>query len=531
MGRPIRLERVKGTNDLLPPLAAHERAIEQRLLDLFAGYGYRFVAVPILEHTDLYLRKAGEDTLARLYAFTYQNRKLSLRPELTASVVRAYVEHLQTAPLPVRLSYSGPVFRYESPQRSRFRQFTQIGLELLGASGAAADAEAMAVALHGLDALGVRQYRLVIGHIGVLLALLRSLDLDQRLVTVLAAGMETLAAQGRAPLAERLAELFPRWLAGAPPDDGDEESLALAALVQTLGEQKARTAVLELLGAMNVGLEGSRSREEIVDRVLAKSSRVHQQPHIEQALAIMEELAQIRGVPDAALASAQALLQRHGVSQSALDELRQTLAALAAYPVAWERVGVDFALSRGLQYYTGLLFEVYYDGRIGEPQLCGGGRYDDLVATLGGSREIPAIGFAYGLERVALAMEAEGATAALNDAPQVLLVPVEPADHAYAVEAAGVLRDAGLRVELDVKNRGVKGSLQHANRSGAPVVIIVGAQERAAHSAVVRAMSTRAEQSVPLHDLAALVSRLSLEVQAGATSTAGATPTAGATHG
>ena len=112
MSRPTRLERVKGTNDVLPPTAKHERAVEDRLLSLFASYGYRFISVPVLEHTDLYLRKAGEDTLARLYSFTYQNRKLSLRPELTASVVRAYVEHLQTAPLPVATMSSmrsGPV--------------------------------------------------------------------------------------------------------------------------------------------------------------------------------------------------------------------------------------------------------------------------------------------------------------------------------------------------------------------------------------------------------------------------------------
>ena len=193
--------------------AAQQREVESRLLGTFAAYGYSQIDVPVLEHTDLYLRKAGEDTLARLYSFTYQNRKLSLRPELTASVVRAAIEHLQAAPLPVRLSYSGPVFRYESPQRSRYRQFTQTGLELLGASGAAAEAEVIALAVRGLDALGVHQYRLVIGQVGVLLALLRSLGLDERLVTALAAGMEMLMERGAEPLLERLVELFPQLAA------------------------------------------------------------------------------------------------------------------------------------------------------------------------------------------------------------------------------------------------------------------------------------------------------------------------------
>jgi len=177
--RSARIERVKGTHDILPPAAARQRGIEDRLLRLFSCYGYRQIAVPVLEHTDLYLRKAGEDTLSRLYSFTYQNRKLSLRPEMTASVVRACVDHLQTAPLPLRLCYSGPVFRYESPQHSRYRQFTQVGLELIGAAGPAADAEVIALALQGLAMLGIKSYRLVIGHIGILLSLLRSLGLDE----------------------------------------------------------------------------------------------------------------------------------------------------------------------------------------------------------------------------------------------------------------------------------------------------------------------------------------------------------------
>lgn len=511
MPRSTRLERVKGTNDVLPPAAARERAVEGHLLQLFAAHGYRQIAVPIIEHTDLYLRKSGEDTLARLYSFSYQNRKLSLRPELTASVIRAYVEHLQANSLPVRLSYCGPVFRYEAPQRSRYRQFTQVGLELVGAAGAAAEAETIALALNGLDAVGVHNYRLVIGHIGVLLALLRSLDMDERLVATLAASMETLAEQGRGPILARLAELFPSWAAEGNPEEGGDESVALAAIVQTLGEEKARGAVLELLSAMNVGLEGSRNSEEIVDRVLVKFARTRQRPQIERALTLMEELGQIRGAPADTLAAAQALLAKHGVADTALVQLRETLAALDAYHLPWERISVDFALSRGLQYYTGLLFEIYHEGAIGERQLCGGGRYDDMVTTLGGNLDTPAIGFAYGLERVLLALEAEAHLPAVSDTAQVLVVPVELSDHAYAVEVAGILRANGVPVEMDVRGRGVKGNLQYANRSGVPTVVIVGSQESATRSAVVRTMSTRSEQHISFDALAGIARSLNPE--------------------
>jgi histidyl-tRNA synthetase len=501
MSRSARLERVKGVNDILPPAAARQRAVEDRLLRLFAGYGYMQLDVPILEHTDLYLRKSGEDTLARLYSFSYQNRKLSLRPEMTASVVRAYVESLQPAPLPVRLAYSGPVFRYEAPQHSRYRQFTQVGLELVGASGAAADAETMALAVRGLETVGVDNYRLVVGHIGVLMALLRSLEMDERLVTTLAANMEALQGQGRDRVYSRLADLFPQWAGEAASAGEDADSLALAALVRTLGEEKARTAVLELLGAMNVGLEGSRSREEIVDRVLAKFAHTRQRPQIEQALGLMEELAQIKGAPDAALAGAAGLLARRGVTSQPVDNLRQALDALDAYAVKWERIGLDFALSRGLQYYTGLMFEVYHEGTTGERQLCGGGRYDDLVTTLGGSRETPAIGFAYGLERVLLAIDVEGRVPAPQNEIQILLVPVEQADHAYAVEVATALRSDGLVVEMDVKGRGVKGNLQHANRQGIPTVVVAGSRERDTRSVVVRDMASHTEKRVTLEEL------------------------------
>jgi histidyl-tRNA synthetase len=501
MPRSPRLERVKGVNDVLPPAAAQQRVVESNLLNVFAAYGYAQIDAPVLEHTDLYLRKAGEDTLARLYSFSYQNRKLSLRPELTASVVRAAVEHLQAAPLPIRLSYSGPVFRYESPQHSRYRQFTQTGLELLGASGAAAEAEVIALAVRGLETVGVRRYRLVIGQVGVVLALLRSLDLDERLVASLAAGMEMLMERGREPLLLRLAELFPQWASEPDTDGDDEESLALAALVQSLGEEKARTAVLELLGVMNVGLEGSRSREEIVDRVLAKFGRVRQRPEIERALDLMAELGKINGAPDSALGSARALLERQGAPAICVTQLSETLAALQDYGVAWERVNVDFALSRGLQYYTGLLFEIYHEGAIGERQLCGGGRYDDLAAALGASRDMPAIGFAYGLERVLLALEAEGTLPAASRSVDVLVVPVDRDDHAYAVQVADALRCAGLSVDLDVRGRGVKGSLQHAGRVSVPFVVIVGLRERDKQTFVVRTMATHQERSVALDDL------------------------------
>lgn len=509
MPRATRLERVKGSHDVLPPRAAQQQAIAQRLLGLCALYGYRQIDVPILEHVDLYLRKSGEDTLARLYSFSYQNRKLSLRPELTASVVRAYVEQLETAPQPQRLCYAGPAFRYEAPQRSRHRQFTQVGVELIGAAGPSADAEVMALALHGLDSVGLQGYRVVIGHLGVLLALLQTLHLDERLLLALVGGMETLVGQGPGPLLSRLNELTSEalqaetlpTLAGDGGDDS-QSTEALLALVQALGEARARTAILELLAAMNVGLEGSRDREEIVDRLLTKFSRAHRRPQISQALALMAELGHIRGEPSVALAQAEALLLREGAPTISLEQIRAVLQSLSAYDAPLERFSLDFGLSRGLQYYTGLIFEVYHEGGDAERQLLGGGRYDDLVMTLGGSRDTPACGFSYGLERLLLALEAEQRLPGAPGQAAVLVAPVEESDQAFAVHLARTLRRAGISTELDVKARRLRGNLQYAGHTGIPIVIIAGGRERETGRVTVRDMRTRREERVALEGLA-----------------------------
>ena len=131
--------------------------------------------------------------IAQLYAFQQRGRELALRPEFTASVARYYVEHAQAEPLPARYRYCGPVFRYENPQAGRSRQFTEFGCELLGASGALADVEIIALALDGLRLAGVQRPRLVLGHIGVVIDFLAGLAIDQRAQDWLTWSMERCA--------------------------------------------------------------------------------------------------------------------------------------------------------------------------------------------------------------------------------------------------------------------------------------------------------------------------------------------------
>ena len=155
---------LRGMRDVFSAEYAQRRDIQAQLEGHLLRHAYVPVELPILENTELYLRKSGEDIASRLFEFDFKSRRIALRPELTASILRAYVEHLQDEPLPLRLQYAGPVFRYEKPQQNRFRQFTVAGAELLGAAGPLADAEILHLACSGLTALGIRNQRLVLGH-------------------------------------------------------------------------------------------------------------------------------------------------------------------------------------------------------------------------------------------------------------------------------------------------------------------------------------------------------------------------------
>src|SRR6266536_2621685 len=220
----LEIQRFRGMNDALPPDESRLRVLTTAIRDHFERFGYRGVDTPIVENLDLFLRKSGEEIAARMYTFTHWNRQLCLRPEHTASVMRAYVNHLQDRPLPLRLSYVGPTFRYEKPQRGRFRQFTEAGVECIGGAGPAAEAEILRLATRGLEALGVRDYRLVIGHLGVVLQLLRQLGIDEHGQALVLGSMEPLARRRteREEIVERIVDL----VGGGPDEAGEDDPLA-----------------------------------------------------------------------------------------------------------------------------------------------------------------------------------------------------------------------------------------------------------------------------------------------------------------
>jgi histidyl-tRNA synthetase len=503
-----RLEKVKGMNDVLPGEYAGSETVLAWLKHSFKAFGYHALDVPVVEHTDLYLRKAGEDIIARLYDFTFQSRRLCLRPEMTASIIRAYIDNLQASALPVRLCYAGPVFRYEKPQRGRQRQFTQAGVELIGAAGPLADAEVIALACRGLDALGLTGYQVVIGHVGILGRFLEGLQLEGRLRDFLLTNIELMRSRGPQAVRERLPAVFPS-LATAEALPTDAVPSGLENVLADLDEPAARAMVLDLLKSMEFELlSSSRSEEEIVSRLLAKIRRRDQAPRVEQALVFLSRLCQLSGAPAAVFEQAEALLSGYNLGLEPMHELRAIIDTLAAYDLDLSKITLDLGLSRGLQYYTGMIFEIYHGSPGDERQLAGGGRYDDLVLTLGGRKSVPGCGFSYGLERIQLALQDEGRLQPAAPAADLLVIPVSPAESADAIRTAEALRKAGLAVEVDVRGRSVTSNLQYANGRRIPFAVVVGSDELVSGLLRLKTMSSGAEQRLSIADVISTVRKV-----------------------
>ena len=202
-----RVERLRGMHDLLPETQQHQRWLLDQLSAFLAQAGYAQVDAPILERSDLFLSSFGQELWQNLYSFHLHHRDLCLRPEYTASICRLYLDHYQQQSLPLRFQYAGPVFRYESPGRSRYRQHTQFGIELFGGQAISADAELMQLACDILRECHIALYRLELGHIGVASGFINRLHLDDSAARLLLSLMERASGAGapRSALSERRA--------------------------------------------------------------------------------------------------------------------------------------------------------------------------------------------------------------------------------------------------------------------------------------------------------------------------------------
>ncbi len=393
--------RLPGMTDLLEEQVELLDATQRALRLCLTRHGYRMVDTPMLESTELFLRKSGGELASQMYSFVEPGgRRVSLRPEFTSAVIRLFIERADDMVLPVRWCYAGPVFRHDprgadgSP-----RQFTQVGAELIGAAGPYADAEVMALACQGLTGVGLQGLSLVVGDVGMVHELLRQFDISERARVFILRSMGELrdGSIGRQAV---LAQARRLGLLG--------ESAPEADLTGAPQRQAARADVHELARRVLANASshpmGVRTPEEIQARLLWKLQATDAPERVERALEFATELAAIRGESATTLDAVRALLRKYDLNSGALASLEGLLDALASHSLDDVEVSLDMGLARGLAYYSGLVFEVRHGAGRDESVVAGGGRYDGLVRALGGPRDVPALGFAYTLEHVAAAL-------------------------------------------------------------------------------------------------------------------------------
>ncbi len=404
----MKINKPRGTRDFLPEVTRKRRYIENKLRQTAKRWGYNEIKTPTFEHIELFTLKSGEGILGEIYNFKDKgDREIALRPELTAPVIRLYVSELQRAPRPIKLYYFDNCFRYERPQKGRFREFWQFGAEVIGSPRPEADAEVIALACRMLHEAGV-DGELHVGHLGIIRTLFTGLDTD---------------TQGQI-----------MRLVDKKDDKGLEDYLE-----EIDADIEMRQKLFEL-----IGLTGSSAVDE------AKA-----------LLGDIEELETFRTLLE--------LLDTHGLDYT-----------------------VNFGIARGLDYYTGMVFEIYSSGLGAQNQVCGGGSY--RLAQLFGGKEVDSTGFALGFDRV---MEV------------CMIEP--PAEDRAVVVCFDETRKEGIRiadslrehliVDVDVMGRSFSAQLKFANTVRARWAVIVGEDEVAQGKVALKDMESGKQELLDPQEL------------------------------
>jgi len=367
-----------------------------KILQVFAEKGYARVEPPILQPADVFLDRSGEEIRRRTFVLTDpEGNELCLRPELTIPVCRMHLE--QKGTFPARYAYNGPAFRFQPGEPDRPSQFLQTGVECLGvADRKRAEIEVLELAVEGVRATGLKSFSLKIGDLTLFSGLIDALDIP---------------AQWRGRLKRHFwrpsyfRELLERLSNGVPvPGERYLASLGSAS------EADARTALLGLMDYLGSTPLGGRTREEIIDRLMEQAAEAAAIRLDKKAVALIERVLSVAGPARASLAELRALMKKNRI------KLEAPLAAMEARIEALEKLGfdekrLDFAarFGRNMEYYTGFVFELWSRDSEGPVQIAGGGRYDQLMRTLGAPRDVPAVGAAIRSERVLAARRKTGA--------------------------------------------------------------------------------------------------------------------------
>ena len=461
------LKKLPGFRDLeQAPRLALNRAYTV-LSDIFSSYGYDAIDTPFLEPTEMFLRKGGGEMASQIYSFVDPGgNPVSLRPEFTSSILRWCLEEDRLDRLPLRVQYGGPVFRYRR-QGDEYRQFHQAGVELIGSADPRADAEALMLACQGLAALGVEDLKLVLGDLGVYNRLALQMSLSERARVFLLDNVSRLrdGDDGLQAVGDRAAKF--RLMS-----DGNGSNEIMAQLVG-LKEAEARSLIASMIEREDSASLGQRTAEEVAERLLRKARGAGEQGKMQHALSVASRLAAIQGPAAKSLASAEELLRSEGVDVQALDPLTRVVTLLENTDLGGAEIIVDLGMARGIAYYTGIVFELL-DGNSGL-SLGGGGRYDGLARNMGSTRDVPALGFAYDLDRLLdrIAPTPSGANGP-PESRRLQVVPAAPDAYDAALRQAHALREEGHdSVEMEVCGRNPQQAAAYAAARGINTIVVV----------------------------------------------------------
>jgi len=419
-------QNIKGTFDILPDAytddggtrvapSAEWRYVEDTVRDVMARYNLDEIRTPVLEPTELVARGVGESTdivQKEMFAFERGGTNYVLRPEVTAPVVRSFLQHhLDQRGGVQKLFYIGPCFRAEQPQKGRYRQFHQFGVEIMGTSDARADAETIAIMMAVYDALGIPNTRLRINTLGT-------------------------------------------------PDRRAEYVEALREYLEPYADDLSETSERRL----------ERNPLRVLDTKLE-----HEQKILQDAPQLIDYVSDESH-------------QKYDRVKGLLDDL-----------------GVDYEedpyLVRGLDYYTETTFELESEALGAQSALGGGGRYDRLAEALGSDEPVPAVGFASGMERLFLALDAAEVERPGSPQPDVFIAALGDEAEQWVFRTTQKLREARLHVALDLKGRSLKAQMKEANRQNADYTLIIGGNELEAEEATVKEMESGDQVDVPFGDL------------------------------
>jgi histidyl-tRNA synthetase len=460
--RPV--DPVRGTRDWLPDECARLAGLEALLLDRFARAGYRPLRTPVLEFTELHERKSGAGIVAKLFELAGAGEGACLRPELTAGIVRAYTTAAEPPPLPWRVSHAGPVFRYETPRPDRLREFQQVGVERLGDAGPVADAEVIWLADWAANEAGARPTRVRVGHVGLILEMLRRSGLPAPTRAALVEMLSEAATEGQNVQAlDQGLEQLAGWLQGS---EGAEVPPAVERADDPGIDRLFRTLVPVVIGR--------RSGHEIIHRLRRKWDLGHDlRGVLEGVRAQVHTLADLKGRPDVVLDRLEA--EYASLAPDSVAALRALARALEDYGIGPERVTFDLGFGRGIGFYSQMVFEITAETPDGPVEVCGGGRYDGLARVLGSDRDDRGVGFAFGLERLGQVLDALGGGAGPDEPRAWHVAPARPEAFPHAVALARRLRAEGVRVVLDSEPKA--GGVLVRGAPDGPSALVVDGQE------------------------------------------------------